>query len=74
MMIKKIWDDERTIESIWFLDESCYSIEHGIEKIVPYQEDGQMSPVVWFAVYKKGKVIYRANAAHVQTIVYKDQK
>jgi len=39
--------------------------------IVPYFESGQMSPVVWFAVYdQQGEIIMRINGATVYAVGY----
>ena len=42
----------------------------GVEKIVPYQEVGQMAHVTWFAVYVGGEIRHRVNGTFVDHIRY----
>ena len=72
-MINQIWDDSREIKKILFDDESCLGIsenEGGYEKIVPYSENGEMASVVWFAVFKDGKISQRINSKYVFSVIY----
>jgi len=46
-----IMEDDRPIRGIWFEDGGEYNTKGGFT-IRPYQENGEMAPVVWFAVYK----------------------
>ena len=43
---------------------------HGVTKIVPYSEDGQMAGVPWLAVYRDEVIIMRVNCATVESIHY----
>ena len=43
----------------------------GVQKIVPYCENGSLAPVVWFAVYDgDGVIVSRINGAAVGEIGY----
>lgn len=42
-----------------------------ITKIEPYEENGQMAPVLWFEVWKGDHLFVRVNAAHVECVTYK---
>ena len=41
-------------------------------KIIPYHENGEMAPIVWFAIERDGKIVSRVNSKYVQVIEYKD--
>ena len=43
----------------------------GIEKIVVGMENGQMAGVVWFNVYRDGKITDKHNGALVESVVMK---
>lgn len=47
------------------------SKEKGI-KIVPYHENGELAPVIWFAIIKNEDIVARINSKYVQIIGYKD--
>jgi hypothetical protein len=71
-MIKQIYDDNRSISHIVFEDESVLSVseQSGVEKIVPYNENGEMAPIVWFAIYAKGEIVQRVNSKYICAVVY----
>jgi len=75
MKIETIANDEREIERIEiFTQHSCdiisYSKRDGYTKIIPYHENGEMSPIVWFAIVKADIVVSRVNSKYVQCIDY----
>lgn len=75
MEIEMIANDEREIERIEIftqhsMDIVSYTKRDGYTKIVPYHENGEMSPVVWFAVLKNDKVVSRVNSKYVQCVDY----
>lgn len=39
-------------------------------KIVAYEENGEMAPVVWFAVYRDGRLDSRINSKYVKEVQY----
>lgn len=72
-MVGRMYDDKREIKKIYFDDESCLGIsenEGGFEKIVPYNETGEMVPIVWFAVFRDGKISQRINSKYVCSVIY----
>ena len=71
--MNKLFDDKRPIEAIWPGPDALVVGKDGVEKIEVYQENGQLAPVAWFAVYKKGVVSHRVNAAHVETVLYVEE-
>ena len=72
--IKNMYDDSRKIKSLIYPDsDGVTSVDesgNGIEKIVPYYENGEMAPVVWFAIYLNGKVAERINGKYVGSVIY----
>lgn len=76
MAVGRILDDGRPIKSIsslLFVDngEVWAAVGHGgVTKIVPYEENVQMSLTVWFAVYSEERIVRRLNAAHMAEIIY----
>ena len=67
----KTIDDKRPIKRIHFPDGGSIGVNRQcIEKIEPYHENGQMAPILWFAIYKKGKIFQRLNSAHIEGIEY----
>ena len=64
-------EDTRTITSIWFTDDSNFSLsQRDVDKIEPYYENGQMAAVVWFAVYGRGQILHRVNSAQIAIVNY----
>lgn len=73
--MKTIADDIRPIISISTYGESGFywSIsDAGTTKIEPYHESGEMSDVVWFAIYGDRGVVRRVNGKFVDCIRYED--
>jgi len=66
----KMMDDARVIKSIHLADEGIFIGGSGVESIIPYHEDGEMSPVVWFAIYMRGEIKRRVNGKFVESVVY----
>lgn len=69
MKIKTIVEDTRPIKYLSD-DENQFDIfcvgREGVTKIVPYHENGQMAPVVWFAIYKEDFLWQRIPAARLR--------
>lgn len=74
--IKLILEDEREIKELIFPNDIGSQTVGcgGIEKIVAYRESCGVTLSPWFAVIVNGKVKYRVNAAHVETVGYKEGK
>ena len=73
--IEMIANDEREIERIEIFTQNSmdivgYTKRDGYTKIVPYHENGEMSPVVWFAILKDNMIVSRVNSKYVQCIDY----
>lgn len=51
------------IKAIFFPDDSVLEADKNT-KIKVILENGQMAHVPWFGVYKKGKLVWKYNAAH----------
>ena len=71
----KTIEDNRKIESIYrdggYEDNWCYSIkEKYCDEIIPYHENGEMAPIVWFKLIKDGTIIHRINMQHTTGIKY----
>ena len=70
-MWKTILKDERQIKRIiWPNGERMTIGSGGVESITPYGEPGQMAEIIWFAVFRNGRITRRINTAHIDTIVY----
>jgi len=71
--MKNIISEEKRIKMLVLNDgtliENCSDMS-----ILPYNENGQMAPVVWFKVRKKGVMIQRVNGTYVQQIIYEEIK
>lgn len=66
-----ILHDTREIKSIWFEDETEWRVgKAGITAIKAYAENGQMEGVPWLAVYAKGVIQCRVNAAKIAGLAY----
>ena len=78
MDVTQILDDEREISTLCTHGEAgfCYFLGgHNMDsatKIVPYTENGQLAPVIWFAIYKGNRICARVNGAMVEVIKYKE--
>jgi len=63
-------DDGRKIKSLYGAGETwqvTVSKLTGIENIETYLEDGD---VVWFAIYKEGRIVSRINSRYVESVQY----
>jgi len=71
-MIPKIAKDPSRIQSAWGDDgETGATVgRDGVTRIEAYEENGQMAPVPWLAVFKSGRCVQRLNAAHMTDICY----
>lgn len=73
--MKNIYEDKREIKFISHDSENCswvYEIgKSGVEKILPYQENGEMAPVLWFSVFKNNEIFIRLNGKYVTHVAYK---
>ena len=68
-------DDPRPISAIWFSGEEGEMYQVGVcgtTRIEPYEENGQMSPVLWFKVWDGEHLKARINAAHVEGASYRE--
>lgn len=79
MRMPNIVEDKRPIEYICGDrgGEALYhsTTSHGspVTAIVPYSEDGEMAPVIWFAIYTGGDLpSQRVQGKFVETITYAD--
>ena len=74
-----IIQDKRKIKSIHLAQEGIFvnswiarEVGWWVEEIVPYHENGEMAPVIWFAIYSGGKIVRRVNGAFVESVAYAD--
>ena len=71
-----IYHGTRDIHSAWSADGTCGASvgSDDVLRIVPYEENGQMAPVIWLAVYKNGhhEPAARLNGAFMAEIRYAD--
>lgn len=42
----------------------------GVDKILPYEENGECAPVTWFKIISNGVVVARVNGKYVDEILY----
>ena len=72
--METIIEDKREITGLLTMNGWTYLSDSGmsfdVTKIVPYHENGQMAPIVWFALYNNEKIIGRINGGHVIEIKY----
>ena len=61
--VKKLLYDDRKIVAIYHGPSSFVVDGKHITEIIPYAEDGQMSFVPWFAIYKNDFLWMRIDAA-----------
>ena len=77
MEINCILNDTREIAALHLI-EGNYVTTQGkyptCDKIIPYEECGEMGNVIWFASIKNGKVNSRINSKFVVMVVYKDNE
>lgn len=62
----RIIDDVREISSIFDGPWSARVGEAGVTSIIPYEENGEMAAVTWFAVYRGNNIWLRVRATGVQ--------
>jgi len=74
--VRVITESKAKIKAL-YLDCSAFHVNtfakgnYDIASIVPYNENGEMAAVTWFAVCNKdGDVIHRVNGSHVASISY----
>ena len=78
MKIKRIIEDNPIlcpIKRITFPKEQFYEVGMNIAgkkitKILPYEENGEMASIIWFAIYADEEIICRANSRHIDTVQY----
>ena len=46
----------------------------GCTKIIPYEERGEMAPVIWFKVLVDGVIVDRINSKFVQAVGYSSKE
>lgn len=77
--MKTIKEDLRRIKRITFAgldgEGGFYSVGDNltkgkVEKIVPYEENGEMAPVLWFAIYEDDEIAIRVNGKYIDTVQY----
>jgi hypothetical protein len=64
-------DDKRKIKCLVFEDET--EIKAGgliCDEIIPYQENGEMAPITWFACYRDSILIQRVNSKYIALVTY----
>jgi len=66
VMSKSVVDEEREINEVHYQRGGGFTVgEDGITKIEAYEENGQMAPVPWIAVYREGELHRRIPAREV---------
>ena len=70
-----IMEDKREIYRIEIFtqhsnDIISYTRRDGFTKIEPYHENGEMAPIVWFAIVKNDVIVSRVNSKYVQCVKY----
>jgi len=70
----KMLEDGRDIAEIETEDQLWCVGESNVDEIEVYGEPGQSAYVPWFAIYSKGELVVRVNAALVETVVYAEEK
>ena len=69
--MRKILEDEREIKRITMPDTTVYEVgKFQCTKIQPYEENGEMAYVVWFAVYIGDLITARVNSKYIDTVQY----
>ena len=67
--MKDIKSDERRIRLLILGNGKIIENHPGME-IIPYFENGQLSPVVWFGLKKNNGIEARINGTYVQEVIY----
>jgi len=72
----KTVDDKRPIKALLQHDGQGWFVggKAGTTKIRPYEESGQLAPVVWFEIWRGDVLDSRVNAVNVAIIRYGDQE
>ena len=66
---------DQKIAAFYYPDDSQIVFgQNGVEKITVIMEDGQMSGVPWFAVWRDGKIDSKHNAAHIASVTLQPNK
>lgn len=72
-----ILQDKRPIKRAWGQgDDPCGGATvgfHGVTRIEPYEENGEMAPVPWLKVWKGDVLAARLNAALIVEITYAEE-
>lgn len=64
--------DEREIRLLLFENSPPITVGlHGVTQIVAYEENGEMAPILWFAIYESENMTGRVNGRFVSGISYK---
>jgi hypothetical protein len=68
----KILVDPRPIEALWAVGGDVVGRvgNQGLTHITPYEENGQMAPVLWFELYAGDRCSARVNAKYVAIVEY----
>lgn len=69
--MNRVMDDTSTIKSAWGEGQTGATVGMaGVTRIEPYEENGQMAPVTWLAVFRGDTVVARLNMAGMTEIRY----
>mgnify|MGYP000205648070 CR=1 FL=1 len=69
---KSVVDEKRDIKAVHYERGGGHEVgEEGITSIEAYEENGQMAPVPWIAVYKHGEIYERIPVQQV-VVQYKE--
>lgn len=76
---EQIMYDKRPIQMVWSVGSEDEMIgatvgRGGVTRIEPYNENGQMAAVTWFAVYKGDFLTARLNGACMAEITYAESQ
>ena len=68
----KMIDDPRPIHAVWDADGQVGATVglNDVTAITYYEENGDMAPVFWFAVWKGDIITKRLNGAHMAVVRY----
>lgn len=64
--------DVRPVRSIVLDGERHQVGEHGVTRISPFDETGEMAYVPWFEVWKGDRLYCRTNAAFIAEVYYEE--
>lgn len=76
--MSRILEDMRPISMVWSTGAEDDMVGatvgvHGVTRIEPYEETGEMAMVTWFKVWKGDVLIARLNCAHMAEITYSEE-